>query len=193
VSSARRPPLALAALAGLVGLGLVGLAGCPTFADGDYVFREEFEGPYCDGAPCGWARLSGPEDAAYVDEPLAGEHALFLDGSGVVVRVEPAASVEDLGDSTLALDLVARCDVGSTLVVEIGATESFSGAVVELTPPLVQPRNVLNEWGQPRPTAVALGDGRLVLRSIDSLTITKSGDGVCEIASIGIFRQFGLR
>lgn len=177
----------------LPALAALALVGCPTFVDGDYVFREEFEGPYCDGAPCGWVRVAGPADAARIDESLAGEHALFLDGSGVVVRVEPAVAVLDVSDSVLALDLVARCDVGSTLVVEIGATESFSGRLVELTPPLSQPRNVLNEWGQPRPTAVALGGEGTVLSTIDSITITKSGDGLCEIASIGIFNQFATR
>ncbi len=185
-----------ASITALVGLAPALLAsGCPRFDDGNYVFRDEFEGPLCDGAPCGWVRVAGAADSASWGESLPGEHGLHLRGSGVVVRIEPEDAMLELGtqDSLLVLDLIARCDVGSTLSVEVGALESFTGEIRSYEPTLSVGTNILTEWGQPRPNAVQLGSSGFVLDEIDSITIAKSGDGLCEIDSIGIFIQTFVR
>jgi hypothetical protein len=160
-------------------------SGCPTFSE-PYLYREGFEGPYCDGTPCGWTQVAGLPGSARIGEILPGERALVIEGNGVAVRVEPAVGLPDVGDSILVLDLLARCDVGSSLSVEIGATVSFDGTIASYEPPLTA-GNVLTDWSQGRPRAVAFPAIGRVLASIDSITVAKSGDGVCEIASIGVF------
>jgi hypothetical protein len=167
----------------LVGLTLLA-GGCPTFDD-PYFYREEFEGPYCEGAPCGWGRVAGPDGSARVEDVLPGERALVLEGSGVIVRAEPAVVLAGIGDGVLALDLLARCDFGSTLSVEIGTTNTFTGVTSSYEPT----PNVLLTWSEPRPRAVAFEPLGNVLDTIDSITISKSGDGVCEIAAIGLLDQ----
>ncbi|GAB4204884.1 MAG: hypothetical protein OHK0013_20220 [Sandaracinaceae bacterium] len=173
---------------GLVSIGAALASGCPRFEDA-YFYREEFEGPYCDGAPCGWTQVAGSAESARIEEILPGERALVLEGSGLIVRVEPDVAVGNVGDSVVALDLIARCDLGSTLAVEVGASESFSGNILSFTPTLTS-GNVIMDWNQGRPRAVALGGGRTVIATIDSITISKSGDGVCELASVGLLDVF---
>lgn len=181
--SARFAPIAIGALS----IGALALAGCPRFDDGDYFFLDDLEGPLCGGVPCGWTRVAGPEDGARWAESLPGEHGLHLSGNGVVVRVSPAVDLPfSVSDSQLALDLIARCDPGSTLVIEVGATEDFSGTLVGLEPTL----NILSSWNEPRPNPVQLGATGASLGSIDSITIAKSGDGQCEVDWIGIFPTF---
>lgn len=169
-------------------MGSVVLVGCPRLDEGSYVFLDDLEGPLCDGAPCGWTRVAGPDDGARWGESLPGEHGLHLSGNGVVVRIEPAVMLDfSMTDNQLALDLIARCDPGSTITVEIGATGAFGGGTVGLEP---MPLNILTSWTERRPNAVSLGSMGTSIGSIDSITIAKSGDGLCELDWIGIFRAF---
>jgi len=183
----RSPLTALALGLFALALGLFALTGCPRFQPGDYVFLDELEGPLCAGVPCGWTRVAGPEEGARWGQSLPGEHGLHLSGDGVVVRIEPASELPfSMTDTQLALDLIARCDLGATLTVEIGATDT-SGASLGLEP---MPLNILTTWTERRPNALTLGGTGASLRSIDSITVAKSGTGVCEIDWIGIFRTF---
>lgn len=168
-----------------------GLTACGPF-ESPYTWSDDFEGPLCDGAPCGWSRLAGAADGARWGETLPGEHGLVLSGNGVIVSVAPALSLGfGASDFNLALDLIARCDLGSTLSVEIGAVEDFSAEVRGYTP---TPLNVLARWTDPRPNATRLGGSGETLRSIETITLSKSGDGVCEIDFVGLIDETrGLR
>lgn len=179
-----RPAIGRASVA--LALAASALAACGPF-DSPYAWSDDFEGPLCDGAPCGWSRLAGPAEGARWGETLPGEHGLVLSGNGVIVAAEPAIS---LGATTLdfniAIDLIARCDFGSTLTVEIGATENVTGELRGYSPATL---NVLSSWTDPRPNASRLGSGIDELRSIDTITFSKSGDGVCEIDFVGLLDE----
>lgn len=152
----------------------------------DYLWSDDLEGPLCDGAPCGWERLAGPAEGATWAESLPGEHGLVLSGPGVVVGIEPALLLGlSTSDTTLVVDVIARCDIGSSLTMEVGATEDFTGTVVAYTPTV----NVLTLWTNRRPNAVTLGGTGQALRSIDSIRFTKSGSGQCEIDFVGLIDQ----
>lgn len=161
----------------------IGLAGCGPF-ESDYVWSEDFEEPGCAGVPCGWERLAGTDSGARWAETLPGEHGLVLEGSGVIVsRQIDLTFAFSTFDSNIALDLIARCDVGSGLEVEIGASEQTTGTVHGYAPASL---NVLTSWTDPRPNAVRIGSDGVNLSSIDTITFTKSGDGVCEIDFVGL-------
>jgi hypothetical protein len=164
-------------------VGALALASCGPF-ESPYTWSDDFEGPLCMGAPCGWSRLAGPAEGARWGETLPGEHGLVLSGNGVIVAAEPAITLGlSTSDFNVALDLIARCDFGSTLSVEVGATENVTGELRGYAPTTL---NVLTSWNDPRPNASRLGSGIDTLRSIDTLTFSKSGDGVCEIDFVGL-------
>lgn len=165
-------------------IAALALAGCPRLDDGNYVYLDDLEGPLCGGVPCGWTRVAGPEEGARWAESLPGEHGLHLSGNGVVVRTNPGIELPfSMSDADLGLDLIARCDRGSSLVVEVGATQDFPVATVGLEPVLAIPTT----WSDPRPSTLPpLGSMGLTLRAIDSITIAKTGDGQCEVDWIGI-------
>ena len=179
-----RTGLALAATA-------LGLAACGPF-ESPYSWSDDFEGPLCAGAPCGWSRLAGPPEGARWGETLPGEHGLVLSGNGVIVSASPAVPLTfGISDFNIVLDLIARCDLGSTLSVEVGATELSTGELRGYAPTTL---NVLSSWTDPRPNASRLGGGADTLSSIDTITFSKSGDGVCEIDFLGVIDETrGLR
>lgn len=148
-----------------------------------YLWIEDFEGPLCEGAPCGWSRIAGEEGGARWEQTLPAEHGLVLRGDGVVVVARPDVVVATgASDLTLALEVVVRCDVGAALSVEIGATDRLSGELQSFTPRVTP----LVSWLEPRPTAARFGTGRLSIGSIDSISLTKTGEGACEVDFIGV-------
>ncbi|MBX7194991.1 MAG: hypothetical protein K1X94_23255 [Sandaracinaceae bacterium] len=169
----------------------VGGAACGPFSS-DYLWSDDFEGPLCEGAPCGWTRLAGAPESARWSQSLPGEHGLTLEGNGVIVSNDLGLTLAlSTFDSSLALDLIARCDLDSSLTVEIGATEDVTGAPLGYSPTRLR---VLTSWTEGRPNAAAFPSSASSLRSLDTLTIAKSGDGVCEVDFIGFidnsFRGF---
>lgn len=114
-----------------------------------------------------------------------------MNPAGVLGALQFPGVAFAVNDSELALDLIARCDpddptnptdVASDLVIEIGVTDNSTGTQVGLEPM----RNILTSWSQDRPNTTALGNAGLPIRSIDTITIAKVGDGRCEIDFIGI-------
>ena len=157
------------------------LPGCGPF-ESPYAWSDDFEGPLCAGAPCGWSRVAGPADGARWGETLPGEHGLILSGEGVTVLVEPELDLGGFSDFGVALDVIARGDLGAALSVEMAATESRLGTIRSLTPAIV----TRTLWSQGRANATRLGGSGDSLRSLDAITFAKSGAGVCEINFVGV-------
>lgn len=167
----RWPWLALAAL--------IGALACEPDPFPNRPFYEDFE-TACDGTPCGWERSDGDaSQAIWVESIHPGEHALRLTGE-VTVR-GPGADPEvpaTFSGTRLSVRLVARCDPGDTLAVDVLAIDAF-GARHEL-------RSVINpesEWTRVATgfatSATFLDDAR-----ISAVIIRKNGEGVCEIGEI---------
>lgn len=159
------------------------LAGCGVPEDPFVLFEEDFE-VACDGTPCGWAQIAGPEGSARYVETLPGDHGLELIGDDVTVRggsgeLTPAFYVQ------LAARAIARCDPGSALDVRT-TIEVRSGAVVTFEASFV-PRS---DWSE------RLADETLV--PIDpvpppweptrvlGVSVRKTGAGSCELDYLAV-------
>lgn len=175
--SARRWPwLALAAL--------IGALACEPEPFPSRPFYEDFE-TACDGTPCGWERSDGEaSQAIWVESIHPGEHALRLTGE-VTVR-GPGADPDvpsTFSGTSLAVRVVARCDPGDTLAVDVLAIDA-SGGRHEM-------RSVINpesEWTRVATGSATTGSfidgGR-----ISAVIVRKNGPGVCEIGEIVIDTQ----
>lgn len=159
-------------------------AGCPTFANDNYVYREGFQS--CPTG-CGWERVSGAAGDVTIGETLPGERGLHLRGDVAVTHalmVVPSASFQ-AGPSNFALDLIARCDLGSELQVQISATTNMGEP--QAFQPLAQTSQT---WTGRRPPLEIFPSGVFpepVISSLDNILILKTGPGVCEIDEVGIF------
>lgn len=186
MSPARPSPWRRRATAWTGALALA-LSGCPPTASDVYVYFESFEGPLCEGVPCGWSQVAGPSGSVQWSESFAGEHGLHFSGSGVAARVEPRRTLAfATSDVELALDLIARCDPGGLLTVEVAAIDATDGQTRAYEPNIT----VLGRWTDPRPPTSRLQSDLSMERritTIDSITIIKSGSGSCEVDAIGIF------
>lgn len=175
-------------LAGLV----LAQTGCPTFTDDGYLYREGFQD--CPTG-CGWMRIAGEADNVIIADTLHGERGLQLRGEVTVshtlegVMLDPARRITG---TRLALDAIARCDVGARIDVQIAGTDEM-GAPLAFDPIV----SIEPSWDRPRPRFSALrgfaSDDPVVI-SLDSIVITKTGNGVCEVDELGIlvdvFRAF---
>ena len=167
-------------LAGLV----LGQAGCPTFPDDGYFYREGFQD--CPTG-CGWMRIAGAADNVIIADTLPGERGLQLRDEVTVSHTLEGVMFDSANRITgerLALDAIVRCDVGARLDVQIAGTDEL-GMPQAFTPVLSLEPN----WDRPRPSFSALrgfssADPALV--SLDTIVLTKTGRGVCEVDEIGI-------
>jgi hypothetical protein len=176
----------------LVGTALL-QAGCPTFPNDNYIYREGFQS--CPSG-CGWQRIQGEASNVSIVETLRGERGLQLRGETAVAHTFDAPIFTPstfVAASSFALDLIARCDLNSALQVQISATaEDGSPQSYE---PFTQ---TSTSWDHPHFALEAFPSTVFpepTLISIDQIVILKTGPGNCEIDEIGIFFEdpFGFR
>jgi len=167
----------------VVGLALA-QAGCPTFSDDAYLYREGFQD--CPSG-CGWLRTAGEPSDATIADTLHGERGLQLCNSVVVMHTLEGVWFDPRTFTTgsrLALDAIVRCDVGSRVEVQVAATDE-RGMPQSFDPPVFASPT----WDAPRSAFSALqgfGGSDPVIISLDALVLTKTGSGVCELDEIGI-------
>ncbi len=159
-------------------------AGCPTFPDDGYVYREGFQD--CPTG-CGWERLDGAPESVIIADTLHGERGLQLEGEATVshtlvgITFDPSRRVTG---TRLALDAMVRCDVGARLDVQIAATDEL-GLPLAFSPEV----SIASTWDRPRPAFSLLRGFAVtdpVVISLDTIVITKTGIGVCEVDELGI-------
>ncbi|UJR78953.1 hypothetical protein [Sandaracinus amylolyticus] len=160
------------------------LVGCPSSEDESAIYVEDFE-TTCEGTPCGWAQITGAENAASYVETLPGDHGLQLVGREVAVR----GGIDEAPQSTFSTQLIARanarCDLGAHLVMR--ATIELQDATTltyeaELVPDVTwtsatrdQSMRVVEVVSAPWHIARVLG-----------VSLRKEGDGSCEVDYLAI-------
>lgn len=153
------------------------LSGCPAPEDETVFFEEDFE-TTCEGTPCGWTQITGPDDAARYVETLPGDHGLELVGDDVTVRGATDEAVNVFSDQ-LAVRAVARCDAGALLdvraAVEVrgGRTATFEASILpSSTWSSALPDETLRPLDLPAPWE---------LTRVLGVSVRKTGTGSCEI------------
>lgn len=159
------------------------IAGCDTPEDPFVLHEEDFE-TVCAGTPCGWAQITGPDDAVRYVETLPGDHGLELVGDDVTVRGGPGEIPPDFYQQ-LSARLVARCDPGAVLDVR---------ATFELR----DRRTVTFEasFGPPSDWSAVLPDESLrpvdpvpppwELTRVLGVSLRKTGAGSCEVDYVAL-------
>ena len=129
-----RPAKSLAMRALLL-LLLMGLACRDPEPPPTRLFEDGFES-LCDGVPCGWEQIAGPDGGVrYVETILAGEHGIELSGDGTAVRGPGGPErTATLTFGTIEARVSGICDERALLVVdaaivdvERGLSDTFSG------------------------------------------------------------------
>lgn len=145
------------------------------------IYVEDFE-TFCDGSPCGWERARGTADQATVVSTIhPGEHGLRLEG---IVSVRGPAATEDddtIFGSFVDARIVARCDPGSTLTLDVLAVEPTTGIVWTATETV--PAG--SEWTDPISVSLSF-DGSPANARVTAVVLSKTGSGACEIDEIAI-------
>jgi hypothetical protein len=121
------------------------------------------------------------DQATVVSTVHPGEHGLRLEG---VVSVRGPGSTEDadtIFGSAIDARVVARCDPGSTLTMDVLAVEPGSGIVWTATTTIA----TQDEWTDPIPVLLEL-DGSPAGARITAVVLSKTGAGACEIDEIAI-------
>ena len=157
----------------------IGLGACGPDEPRPHVYFEDFE-TECDGAPCGWERSAGDADqATWIETIHPGEHALRFVGE-VTVRGPAAPPMSRLATSgAIFATLVARCDVGSALAMDVVLNDATLGAVVARASIVAR-----EEWDTV--DVAMMTDGAFTSATVSAVVITKSGGGACEIGEIVI-------
>jgi hypothetical protein len=144
------------------------------------IYYEDFES-LCEGVPCGWERTRGEEaQATWIETIHEGEHGLRL--SGEVTVHGPATIVEDDGFlGTLTLHTAARCDAGSGLRIDLVFADAFGGRYNGFAQ-----LGALPEWTDEVDVRTLAWESTMpgTITDVLGVTITKTGEGACEISSV---------
>lgn len=164
---------------------LLAVMACAPEDEPPRFYREDFE-TLCDGAPCGWQRIVGePDQAVWVETIHPGEHGLRLVGDVTVRGPGTMATDDPIVTAALALQLAARCDLGSSLRVDVVLADPFGAQFSGTTSPALAPAA---EWTEPTivfPTFGGAPPSDFASRVV-AIGITKAGAGACEISDIAI-------
>lgn len=166
----------------LLAVAIAPAIGCRSPAgDPSRIWGEDFE-TACDGTPCGWEQIDGPEGAVRWVETIPGDHGLELTGD-VTVASAPAMAMGNSG-SFLSMRATARCDSGSRLEVRVSIVDT-SESRVSLDGTLRPPAT----WETATDPALLSPDLTLTTGSVDRIggvAVRKTGPGKCEIDRLAL-------
>ena len=173
--------LALCGVLAMCGVLGAGCGGTRTVS----VYRDGFE-ELCEGVPCGWTQIAGPEGAAVSSESLPGERGIMLVGDGVAIRGEAREPFDFVVTAQqLAVVMAARCDAGASIdvrvvVEELGMGDTTWGDAV--TPP--------PEWTAPTIATLTRdpldSSGFVSVQQVLGVLLQKNGPGACEIDELRV-------
>ncbi len=182
-----RKMLRLAASLVASAVSALALEGCPPCGPTDAQAIGEWSFEHCSDASCGFTVESGSTRVTATFHP--GEHGLDLaPGTSIVAPVSVAAS-------TLYgmpfVKLLARCDAGSSLSVELGATSTARDAAPDAgtTGEVETLRGTITTtttWALANQAFVSTGQ----VRRLNSVRVIAAGAGHCQIDQLEVSVNF---
>ncbi|MCX7807376.1 MAG: hypothetical protein N2515_02100 [Deltaproteobacteria bacterium] len=161
--------------------------GCPSLErQRKYIWFEDFERAECKPPDCPLQRLGGSQESVFIAPIVAGDSGLVMRGDGVLVRVNIGVDVF-ASPLDVAFDVVARCDLNNALLIQVEIINQNNAFEIKT----LQSLPILLSWNEPRPQAIRLSPSfnpGLFVHRLESMFISKTGEGQCEIAFVGVAR-----
>lgn len=148
----------------------------------------------CDESVCGWGITRGEGNVESISTIHPGERGLRFSGADVTATNSNVGLMSFFGSPDVSLALSARCDAGSSLLIWVDILarpgDSAPIGVYELA---VQP---IQTWSTARVVTMNAEvpvpiDFSGSVTGTASVSISKVGDGNCEVDDLGLTAGFG--